>query len=367
MRWKRILKWSALVLLLGVIAATEFAYWRSTSECDENTGPAAHPMKAIMQCDYGSPDLLRLEEVERPDPGENRVLIRVRAASLNFIDAAIMRGPLPLRFVAGLRKPKKTFLGMDVAGVVESVGRKVTQFKPGDEVFGLARHSLAEFVTAPERALVLKPGNVTFEQAASAGLAALTALQGLRAGNVATGKTILINGASGGVGTFAVQMAKALGAEVTAVCSATKVDLVRSLGADRVIDYTKEDFTTGGQRYDVIYDNVGNHSRAERSRILTPDGICVLAGIGGAGMRDGQWSRIAGNYGAFFASRFSRQKFQTFGTRTKPGDLAVLRDWLATGKVKPVIERTYSLAETAAGLRYLEEGHARGKIVITIP
>jgi len=324
-------------------------------------------MKAIVQCDYGSPDVLKFEALEKPVPNDNQVLIKVRAASLNFIDAGIMRGPIPLRLMGtGLRKPKKTMLGQDVAGEVEAVGKNVTQFKPGDEVFGLARHSLAEYVCARERALVIKPANVTFEQAACGGIAALTALQGLRTGKIQPGQKVLINGASGGVGTFAVQMAKSLGAEVTAVCSTSKVDLVRSIGADHVIDYTKEDFTKSEQRYDMIYDNVGNHSRAERSRILTSNGICVLAGIGSAGVREGQLSRIGGNFTAFLASRFSRQKFQMYTTKVKQEDLAVLRDLLATGKVKPVIDRTYKLREAADAMRYLEEGHARGKVVITV-
>jgi NADPH:quinone reductase-like Zn-dependent oxidoreductase len=207
---------------------------------------------------------------------------------------------------------------------------------------------------------------VTFEQAGSVAWAGFTALQGLRQGNIQPGQKVLINGASGGVGTFAVQIAKSFGAEVTAVCSAQKVDLVRSIGADHVIDYTKEDFTKSEQRYDMIYDNVGNHSRAERSRILTPNGICVLAGIGGAGQHQGQLSRIGGNFTAFLASRFSRQKFQMYGTTTKQEDLAVLRDLIATGKVTPVIDRTYKLSETAEAMRYFEEGHARGKVVITV-
>ena len=364
MSLKRIIKWGLGLIVIGLTTWLLIAYWTSTNDC-ERLGAPKSPMKAIVQCEYGSPDLLRFEDVEKPVPNDNQVLIKVRAASLNFIDAGIMRGPLPLRLLGtGLRKPKKTMLGQDVAGQVEAVGKNVTQFKPGDEVFGLARHSLADYVCARERALVIKPTNVTFEQAACGGIAALTAFQGLRTGKIQPGQKVLINGASGGVGTFAVQIAKSFGAEVTAVCSTSKVDLVRSIGADHVIDYTKEDFTQSDQRYDMIYDNVGNRSRAERSRILTPNGICVLAGIGGAGQHEGQLSRVGGNFTAFFASRFSRQKFEIYRTTTKQEDLGALRDLMAAGKLTPVIDRIYKLSETAEAMRYLEQGHARGKIVI---
>ena len=213
-------------------------------------------MKAIRFCEYGSPDVLKFEDVEKPVPNDDQVLIKVRAASLNFIDPGVMRGPWPLRLMSGLRKPEKTRLGNDVAGQVEAVGKNVTLFKAGDEVFGVARPSLAEYACARERALVIKPANVTFEQAGSVAWAGFTALQGLRQGNIQPGQKVLINGATGGVGTFAVQIAKSFGAEVTGVCSTGKVDLVRSIGADHVIDYTKEDFTKGDQRYDVIFDNV---------------------------------------------------------------------------------------------------------------
>ena len=363
---KRMFRWIGLLILVALLLWLFIAYWMSTNECFRNAGPPNHPMKAIVQCEYGSPDVLKLEDVEKPVPNDNQVLIKVRASSLNFVDGLIRGRPLPLRLMTGLRKPKKTLVGADVAGQVEAVGKKVTQFKPGDEVFGLARPALAEYVCASERALVIKPANVTFEQAGSVGVAGLTALQGLRTGKIRPGQKVLINGASGGVGTFAVQIAKAFGAEVTAVCSTSKVDLVRSIGADHVIDYTREDFTKSEQRYDVIYDNVCNRSRAERGRILTPDGICVLAGMGGAGQHDGQLSRIGGAYKAFLASRFSRQKFQMYQTKLKQEDLAVLRDLMATGKVTPVIDRTYKLSETAEAMRYFEEGHARGKVIIAV-
>ena len=292
---KRILKWIGATILFALILAFLvgfIAYWRSTNDCDRKTA-LVNPMKAIRFCEYGPPDVLKFEDVEKPVPNDDQVLIKVRAASLNFIDPGMMRGPWPLRLMSGLRKPEKTRLGTDVGGQVEAVGKNVTLFKAGDEVFGVARPSLAEYACARERALVIKPANVTFEQAASVAWAGFTALQGLRQGNIQPGQKVLINGATGGVGTFAVQIAKALGAEVTGVCSTGKVDLVRSIGADHVIDYTKEDFTKGDQRYDVIFDNVGNHSFSDRRRVLTPNGICVLAGIGGAGLHPETWGRIA--------------------------------------------------------------------------
>ena len=253
-------------------------------------------MKAIRFCEYGSPDVVKLDDVEKPVPNDDQVLIKVRAASLNALDAYMIRDSWVGRLIFGLRKPRDTRLGRDVAGQVEAVGKNITQFKPGDEVFGICRGSLAEYAVTPERALVIKPPGVTFEQAASLPLAGLTALQGLREGKIQPGQKVLINGATGGVGTFAVQIAKSFGADVTAVCSTRNVDLVRSIGADRVIDYTKEDFTKGDQRYDVIFDNAANHSFSERHRVLNPGGICVLAGVGGVGAKGGEAiRRIVGN------------------------------------------------------------------------
>jgi NADPH:quinone reductase-like Zn-dependent oxidoreductase len=243
----------------------------------------------------------------------------------------------------------------------------VTQFKPSDEVFGISRGALAEYACTPERALAAKPPNVSFEQAASLPLAGLTALQGLREGKIQAGQKVLINGATGGVGTFAVQIAKSLGAEVTAVCSTRNVDLVRSIGADHVIDYTKEDFTKSNQRYDVIFDNVCNHSFAERRGVLNPKGICVLAGMGGAGVKGREAiGRIAGNiFTARALSSFTDQKFAQYRTKSSKQDLRLLADLIQTGRITPVIDRRYKLGETSEALRYLNEGHARGKIIIT--
>lgn len=272
-----------------------------------------------------------------------------------------------MRPFSGMRKPKDSRFGIDCAGTVEAVGKNVTQFKPGDEVFGAANGSIAEYVCVLERTVVTKPGNITFEQAGSVAVAGLTALQGLRdQGNIHPGQKVLINGASGGVGTFAVQIAKALGADVTAVCSSRNVEQARSMGADHVIDYATEDFTKGNQRYDLIFDNVGNHTIADRRRVLNPNGICVLAGMGSAGKHEGQWPRLMGNLKAFFVSPFISQKFKMYIAKTLKPDLTVLRDLMEEGKLTPVIDRQYPMSKTAEALRYLEEGHARGKIVITI-
>jgi len=324
-------------------------------------------MKAIRYCEYGSPDVVKLDDVEKPVPADNQVLIKVRAASLNALDAYMIRGAWLNRLIFGLRKPRDTRLGRDVAGVVEAVGKNVTQFKPGDEVFGISRGALAEYACTPERALVMKPPNVSLEQAASVPLAGLTALQGLRKGKIRLGQKVLINGATGGVGTFAVQIAKALGAEVTAVCSTRNLDLVRSIGADHVIDYTKEDFTKSEQRYDVIFDNVCNHSFFERRRVLTPKGICILAGMGGAGVKEGQAiGRIAGNlFTARGLSSFTDQKFAQYMTKMSKPDLIMLGDLIQEGRLRPVIEQTYKLNDAPEAFRHFDGGHARGKIVIT--
>src|SRR5437588_13032433 len=282
MKIKRILKWSALAILLVLFAWFEFAYWTSTNDCGRSVPAGAERMKAIRYCEYGSPeDVLKLEQIEKPVPNDNQILVRVRAVSLRFFDGGMLEGGVG-RLIFGLRKPKNTTPGSDFGGTVEAVGRNVTEFKPGDEVFGVRAGALAEYIcVTASRAVLSKPGNVTFEQAASIPTA-LVALQGLRdTARVKARQKVLINGASGGVGTFAVQIAKAMGAEVTGVCSTHNVDLVKSLGADHVIDYTKEDFTKGDDRYDVIDDLVSTRSLSECRRILTPKGKYVMIGGGG--------------------------------------------------------------------------------------
>jgi len=273
-----------------------------------------------------------------------------------------------VRIMSGLRKPKITRLGIDVAGAVEAVGRKVTRFKPGDEVFGTCRGAFAEYACTQESALGMKPNNLTFEQAACAPVAAFTALQGLRGkGRIQPGQKVLINAAAGDVGTFAVQIAKAFGADVTGVCSTRNVDMVRSIGADQVIDYTREDFTrSGGQHYDIIFDGFVNHSLSACKRILKPKGIYII--VGGPSDPSDPWMFrvMAVPIKGFVLSRFASQKFVTFIARSIKEDLALMRELLETGKVTPVIDRRYGLSEVPEALRYLEEGHARGKVVITL-
>src|SRR5438067_4362826 len=287
---KRILKWTVSLILLALIAWVEIAYWTSTNDCDRKAAAPSNPMKAIVYCDYGLTNL-KLENIEKPTPNDDQILVRVRAASVNPYDWHFIEGtPYIMRMMGvGLRKPKDTQLGVDFAGTVEAIGKNVTQFKPGDDVFGGRGGAFAEYVCRrAEGAVALKPANLTFEQAASVNIAGITALQALRdKGKVQPGQKVLINGASGGVGTFAVQIAKTFGADVTGVCSTRNVDLVRSLGADHVIDYTKEDFAKGTERYDVILDNVPNHSLSECSRILSPNGKYVM--IGGGGPNDNRW------------------------------------------------------------------------------
>jgi NADPH:quinone reductase-like Zn-dependent oxidoreductase len=319
-------------------------------------------MKAIVCRNYGSPDVLKCEEIEKPTAGDDEVLIKVRAASVNPRDRLFRGTSYIVRILTGLRKPKDTRLGVDVAGQVESVGRNVTGFKPGDEVFGSCRGAFAEYACTSESALVVKPENVTFEQAASVSVAARTALQGLRdKGHIQPGQKVLINGAAGGVGTFAVQIAKSFGADVTGVCSTRNVEMVRSIGADRVIDYTQQDFTKLGQRYDIIFDCVGNHSLSACRRVLNPNGICVIAG-GPSKV----WIVLTRALKALVLSRFVSQNFVMFIARRSKEDLTIMHDLMKAGKVTPVIDRRYSLNEVPEAIRYLEEGHARGKVVITV-
>ena len=367
MKLKRVLKWSAGVILLALVIWVFIAYWMSTNECFRNASAPTNPMKAIVHCEYGSPDVLELKDVETPVPNDNQLLVRVRAVAVNPLDLTIT-GPLALRPISGLRKPKETRVGVDYSGTVEAVGKNVTNFKPGDEVFGGKTGSFAEHICVlADRAVVAKPSNVTFEQAAAVPVAAITALQGLRdKGHIQPGQKVLVNGASGGVGTFAVQIAKSFGAEVTGVCSTRNVDLVRSIGADHLIDYTKEDFTNGTEHYDLIFDLVCNHSFAERRRVLTPHGICVMAGIGGAGWHDGILGKIVGELYAIARSRFIEQKFVAYIASFNQKDMMTLAELLQSGKIKPVIDRTYKLSEVSKALWYLQEGHARGKVVLIV-
>jgi NADPH:quinone reductase-like Zn-dependent oxidoreductase len=324
-------------------------------------------MKAIVYTEYGSPDVLQLKEVEKPSPKENEVLVKVYASSLNAADWHLMRAePFLARLENGLQKPRNTRLGVDIAGRVEAIGDKVTQFRPGDEVFGekfeTGLGGFAEYASVPEKALALKPTSISFEAAAAVPLAALTALQGLRTkGQIQSGQKVLVNGASGGVGTFAVQIAKALGTEVTGVCSGRNLDMVRSIGADHVVDYTKEDFTSNGQQYDLIFDAVGNHSVSDLKRALSPNGICVIAGFTTLSLLFE--SMLLGPLTSMIGSK----KIGRMDTvHTNKEDLLFLKDLLEAGKVVPVIDRSYPLREVPEAIRYLEEEHARGKVVITM-
>ncbi len=316
-------------------------------------------MKAIVQNAYGSPDVLQFKEVANPVVKGDEILVRVHAAALNAGDVFSMKGsPWLARFSVGFPKPKDYILGWDMAGRVEAVGEQVTRFRPGDEVFAACSHTLAEYVRVAEDKAALKPTNLTFTEAAAVPTAAITALQGLRdAGKMQAGQKVLINGASGGVGTFAVQIAKALGAEVTGVCSPRNMEMVRSLGAEHVIDYTQEDFTQGNRRYDLILDNVASHTFADLRRVLTPQGMIIPnSGHGGMGYV----------LKAFALSPFTRQVAGMYMATPNDKDLTVLKDLIEAGKVRPVIDRTYPLPQTPDAFRYLEESHARGKVVVTV-
>src|SRR5262249_53991231 len=293
MKIKRAVKWSFLLILVLVAAWLFISYWTSTNDCDRYAANPQNPMKAIVYCEYGPPEVLQLKDIEKPTPADNEVLVKVRAAGTNPLDG-MHTGRA--RIVSGLRKPRLTRAGTDFAGTVEAAGKDVTTLKSGDEVFGAKTGAFAEYICVREdKAIALKPANVTFEEAGGTAVAAVTALQGLRdRGKLQAGQKVLVNGASGGVGTFAVQIAKAYGAEVTGVCSGRNLDLVKSIGADHVIDYTKEDFTKTDQRYDLIYDLVCNHSFSERRQILNPNGICVMAGLGGSGWHEGILGRMGG-------------------------------------------------------------------------
>jgi NADPH:quinone reductase-like Zn-dependent oxidoreductase len=367
MKLKRVLGWIALAVPLAAMLALVVGYWLSDNDCGEAAPPGTR-MKAIVHCSYGTADVLRLEDVAKPAPGDDEILVRVRAAGVNPLDWHYMRGtPYLMRLGSGLRKPSDTRLGVDYAGTVEAVGRNVTRFKPGDEVFGGRSGALAQYVVArADRAVALKPTNVSFEQAGAVAIAATTALQGLRdAGQLKAGQKVLINGASGGVGTFAVQIAKAMGAEVTGVCSTRNVELVRSLGADHVIDYKQQDYTAGEERYDVILDNVGNRSLLENRRLLAPAGRYVL--IGGGGPDAGDWiGPLLKPLQAVLLSPFVSQHMGLHMASLSNEDTNVLASMMQSGVVTPVIDRSYPLSESADAIRYLEEGRARGKVVIIV-
>ena len=322
-------------------------------------------MKAIVQDSYGSAAVLEARNIDPPAIGQREVLIRVRAAGVNPADWAVMSGlPYITRPVYGLRRPKNIVRGTDVAGLVEAVGPGVTRFRPGDEVFGWSSGSFADFAAAAEGGLALKPANLTFEQAAAVPMAGLVALQAIRDhAKVRAGQTVLINGASGGIGTFAVQIAKGLGAEVTGVCSTRNVDLVRSIGADHVIDYTREDFTRSGERYDVLLDNVANRSLTELRRVLTPTGVLVPNGGG----FDHRWIASGGRLvRAFVMFRFGRQTLGNFLVSPDHEDLIVLKDLIERGAVTPVMDRSYSLSEAAEAIGHVGQGHARGNVAISV-
>jgi NADPH:quinone reductase-like Zn-dependent oxidoreductase len=367
-RTKKIL--GAVSILLLVAAGSIALVLSHDSACPAAAPPlaaGAQSMKAIVQRCYGSPDVLRLEDVEKPTLEDDQVLVRVRAASVNPTDWHQVRGqPYPRRRSSGLGAPDESRLGVDFAGTVEAVGKRVTRFRPGDDVFGGRTGAFGEYVAVREaRAIVLKPANSTFDEAAAVPIAAITALQALRdEGHIQSGHKVLINGASGGVGTFAVQIAKSFGAEVTGVCSTRNLEMVRSIGADRVVDYTKQDFMQSDERYDLILDTVGNRGwLAYRNILKKPNGIFITIG----GSKGDRWlTPLVRPTELNWVSKITGQKFGTMRADLNPNDLNLLRELMQSGKVKPVIDRRYPLSEVPAAVRYLEAGHARGKVIINV-
>jgi NADPH:quinone reductase-like Zn-dependent oxidoreductase len=356
-----------LLLIVGTLAVLAVMLSHDAPCGAAQPVPANTPsMKAVVYRCYGSPDVVKLESVAKPTLEDDRMLVKVHAASVNPLDWHYMRGkPYIMRASSGMGTPEDIRLGVDFAGTVEAVGKSVQQFKPGDAVFGGADGSFAEYVKVRAAGSVAaKPANLTFEQAAAVPIAAVTALQALRdVGKLQAGQKVLVNGASGGVGTFAVQIAKALGAEVTAVCSTRNVATARSIGADRVIDYTQEDFTKGAQRYDLIIDNVGSHSLSDYRHVLTPKGILVMVGA----PSDEPWlGPLSASIKAALVSPFVSQKLGFFLADLNQNDLNILGQLAAAGKLTPVIDRRYPLGETAAAIQYVEAGHARGKVIITV-
>jgi NADPH:quinone reductase-like Zn-dependent oxidoreductase len=354
------------IVLAGAIASLGFALSHDSPCPAAPPSAAASSMKAIVYRCYGPPEVLKLEEIAKPAPADDRVLVKVHAASVNPLDWHYMQGkPYVMRAAAGFGKPNSILMGADFAGTVESVGKNVTRFKPGDEVFGDRDGAFGEYLSVRENgAIASKPTNMTMQQAAAVPVAGLTALQALRdKGKVRSGQKVLINGASGGVGTFAVQIAKTYGADVTGVCSTRNVEMVKSIGADHVVDYTKEDFTQGSTRYDLIIDNVGNHPLSEYRRVLTPNGALVMVG----GSSDNAWlGPLTASIKAYVLSPFVSQKMIFMLAQANKEDLDVLRDLMQSGKLTPVIDRSYKLAETAQAIGYLEQGHAKGKVIIAV-
>jgi NADPH:quinone reductase-like Zn-dependent oxidoreductase len=368
MRLRTVVRWATRAILLVVAlagVALSIAYVLSDNDCAAvMAATPAHPMKALIHCDYGAPDVLRVDDLEQPIPAAGQMLVRVRAAAINPLEMHYMRGePYPMRLGGGLRKPKNIRLGVDFSGTVEAVGPEVSQFKIGDEVFGGGSGALAEYIVVGQRSVALKPTNISFAQAAAVPVAAITALHAVRDhGHVQRGQSVLVNGASGGVGTFVVQIAKSMGATVSGVSSGRNAELVRSLGADETIDYTAQNYTEGSTHYDVIIDMVGNHSLLDNRRVLQPHGAYVMVG---------------GPYGKWIApldrvvrmlvlSKFVDQQFGFFFARMNAADLTLLSELMQAGTVTPVIDRQYPLSEIAEAMRYMETGRARGKIVITL-
>ena len=362
----KILSVIGVIVVLGGLALGLAMSHNSPCSSAPPLPAGATPMKAIVHRCYGSPDVIRYEDLPRPAPADNEILVKVQAASVNPLDWHYLEGtPYLLRIEAGFGTPDDPRLGVDFAGTVEAVGKNISRFKPGDEVFGGKFGALAQYIVVrEERAVALKPASVTHEQAAAVAIAGVTALQALRdKGHIRAGQNVLINGASGGVGTFAVQIAKSFGANVTGVCSTRNVELVRSIGADHVIDYSREDFTRGAQRYDLIVDNVGTHSLLEYKRVMNPGGILVMIGS----TTPGNWfGWLSQPLQAWVLSPFTSQKFAGILAELNKDDLGWLAELMQSGKLTPVIDRTYKLSDSAEALRYLENGHARGKVVVAV-
>ena len=361
----RILSIFAIVIGLAFVSLCVALSYNSPCGAAAALPAGSEPMRGLVARCYGAPDVLAVEQVAKPTPADDQLLVKVHAAALNPVDWHTMRGsPYIMRLASGFGSPKDPRVGVDFAGTVEAVGKNVTRFKPGDEVFGGADGAVAEYVVVREtRGVALKPANVTFEQAGSVAVAAMTALQGLRDhGGIKPGQKVLINGASGGVGTFAVQLGKYFGAEVTGVCSTRNVELVRSLGADHVVDYTQEDFAASSERYDLILDNVGNRSLSDLRGVLQPKGALIVVGAA-----KGDWiAPLMGAIKAMVVQPFVDQKVGFFIARLPQDDMKLLGELMQTGKVKPVVDRNYAFDDAAKAMEYLETGRARGKVVVNL-